>query len=237
MSLEQYADTLAAAAAARNAILAELERREGGRFQTIFPDDGPFRRELYPKHIEFFAAGKEHRERAFIAGNRVGKSTAGSYELTAHLTGQYPPWWEGRRFSTPIRAWACGDTARTTRDIVQEKLVGAPGAYGSGMVPAETLLHRTMKPGTADALESIWVRHVTGGHSLCAFKSFAEGRESFQGTAQECVWMDEEAEQAIYTEALVRTMSCDGIVFCTLTPLQGLTPFILSFMPAGESVR
>ena len=45
------ADTLAAASASRNAILAELERRKGGRFQTIFPIDGPFRRELYPKHI------------------------------------------------------------------------------------------------------------------------------------------------------------------------------------------
>jgi len=233
--LEQHADTLAAAAAARNAILTELERRKGGRFQTIFPDDGPFRRELYPKHVEFFAAGAEHRERAFIAGNRVGKSTAGSYEMTVHLTGGYPPWWEGRRFSQPVRAWACGETARTTRDIVQEKLVGPPGAYGTGMIPPETLIHRTAKQGTPDAIEALWVRHTTGGHSVLGFRSYMEGREAFQGTAQEVIWMDEEPDFPIYTEALVRTMSCDGIIFCTLTPLQGLTPFILSFMPGGQA--
>lgn len=219
------------------AMLAEKDRRLGGKFRRYFPDEGPHSRDLYPKHLEFFAAGSQHRERAFIAGNRVGKTDAGSYELTAHLTGRYPPWWEGRRFKTPIRAWACGDTGRTVRDIIQEKLVGPPGAYGTGMVPAETLIHRTSKPGTADAIETVWVAHVTGGHSVLGFKSYAEGREAFQGTAQDVVWMDEEAEQAIYTEALVRTMSCDGIVFCTLTPLQGLTPFILSFMPGSGVVK
>jgi hypothetical protein len=34
-----------------------------------FPADGPFRRELYAKHMEFFAAGKKHRERV-VSGRR-----------------------------------------------------------------------------------------------------------------------------------------------------------------------
>ena len=44
------------------------------KFNNFFPDTGEFRRELYPKHIAFFNAGKDYLERAFIAGNRVGKT-------------------------------------------------------------------------------------------------------------------------------------------------------------------
>jgi hypothetical protein len=44
------------------------------RLLLVYPDDGPLRRELYPKHAEFFAAGAAHDERAFIGGNRTGKS-------------------------------------------------------------------------------------------------------------------------------------------------------------------
>ncbi len=40
-----------------------------------------------------------------MAANRVGKTEgAGGYEMTCHLTGRYPHWWEGRRFSGPVRA-------------------------------------------------------------------------------------------------------------------------------------
>src|SRR5258706_11323160 len=70
---------------------------------SYYPDSGPLRRELYPKHLQFFAAGALHRERLFMAANRVGKTEGvGGYETTLHLTGVYPPWWEGRRFERPI---------------------------------------------------------------------------------------------------------------------------------------
>ena len=37
-----------------------------------------------------FRAGAEFRERAAFGGNRTGKSHLGSFELSLHLTGQYP---------------------------------------------------------------------------------------------------------------------------------------------------
>lgn len=55
-------------------ILADEERARFNKYADLFPDDGPFRRELYPKHLEFFEAGKEFRERCFMAANRVGKA-------------------------------------------------------------------------------------------------------------------------------------------------------------------
>jgi hypothetical protein len=60
------------------------------RIREQFPDEGPFRRELYPKHTEFFAAGKDEMERCFMASNRVGKTRAGAFEAALHLTGKYP---------------------------------------------------------------------------------------------------------------------------------------------------
>jgi hypothetical protein len=69
----------------------------------------PTCRVLYRKHVAFFRAGGQYRQRMFLAGNRTGKTDAASYELVLHLTGAYPAWWEGRRFDTPIEAWAAGD--------------------------------------------------------------------------------------------------------------------------------
>ena len=57
----------------------------GRQIDTFFPDSGEYRRELYPKHLEFFAAGAEFRERCFMAANRIGKTIAGGAECTYHL--------------------------------------------------------------------------------------------------------------------------------------------------------
>ena len=99
-------------------LMDEAGRRSSARFNTFFADNGPTSRLLYPRHLEFFAQGKVFKERLFMAANRVGKSEAGAYELTCHLTGLYPPWWEGRRCETPVECWAVGTNSQTTRDIV-----------------------------------------------------------------------------------------------------------------------
>ena len=57
------------------ALIEEQEKRKRGRkLQAYYPDSGPLRRELYPKHLEFFAAGSQYRERLMLAGNRIGKT-------------------------------------------------------------------------------------------------------------------------------------------------------------------
>src|ERR1700735_2635668 len=61
----------------------EREKRTARRkIDTYYPDVGPLRRELYAKHMEFFAAGTKYRERLMLAANRVGKTEGvGGYEL------------------------------------------------------------------------------------------------------------------------------------------------------------
>ena len=114
---------------------AEARARSRRRIDTIFPDAGPLRRELYPKHVAFMAAGATHCERGMMAGNRVGKSLTAAYELTCHLTGEYPEWWTGKRFGTPVTCWAAGESVRDVRDSAQGLLLGQPGDHGTGLVP------------------------------------------------------------------------------------------------------
>lgn len=218
------------------ALLEEKERRARGRkIQSYFPDVGPLRRELYPKHIAFFEAGRTFRERAFIAGNRVGKTeTGGGYELVCHLTGQYPKWWMGRRFDRPITAWAAGDTGKTVRDIIQFKLLGRVGDFGTGLIPSDAIARTTPKQGIPDAVDTIFVKHVSGGVSQVVLKSYDQRRESFQGTEQDVIWLDEEPPLDIYTECLLRTMTNDGLIMLTFTPLMGMSETVMSFLPGGE---
>jgi phage terminase large subunit-like protein len=218
------------------AALEELEtRHRRNKFVTLFPDKGPFRRELYQKHLKFFKDGARYNERALLGGNRSGKTLGGSYEMTCHLTGLYPQWWEGKRFEHPVDAWAAGDTAKTVRDIIQATLLGPPGVpadLGTGMIPGDLIVgNPTPKQGTPDAYETVRVRHISGGTSVLQFKSYDQGRDSFQGTSQHVIWPDEECPLDIWAEMVLRTMTVDGIVYLTATPLQGLTPLMLEFLP------
>lgn len=215
-------------------IHGELERRAAGRkLSTYYPDAGPLRRELYPKHLEFFRQGAHKRERLFLAANRVGKTEgAGGFELACHLTGQYPAWWKGRRFSRANNWWAAGDTRETVRDILQRKLLGKPGDYGTGLIPRDAIA-RTAPGFIPDAVQAVWVKHASDGLSVVQFKSYDQGREAFQGTEQDGIWLDEEPPEAVYTECLLRTMTNNGMVMLTFTPLRGMSEVVLAFLPGG----
>lgn len=217
---------------------AEALRQRTNRFAQFFPDDGPYRRELYPKHLEFFRAGATHTERLFQAGNRVGKTIAGAYEVTSHMTGKYPDWWEGRMFNRPTHGWAAGDTYETTRDIIQKELFGEVAwdgnektFDGTGMVPKDCIGPIKWRRSVADLADVVRVKHVTGRWSTVGLKSYDQGRRTFQGTARDWIWTDEEPPQDVYGEALIRLMTTKGIMLVTFTPLLGISEVVMSFMP------
>lgn len=222
-------------------IVAELERRQSAKFGHYFTDDGPYPRASYPKHLEFFAAGARFKERLFMAANRVGKSEGGAYEVTCHLTGRYPHWWTGRRFETPVEVWACGTTSETTRDIVQTKLFGPIdklGNWSGGMVPPNLIANHTRRPhGLPNSLESVWIKHASGGMSVVGLKTYEQGRKSFEGTGKHVIWCDEEPPSDCYTEMLYRTLTTHGITLVTFTPLQGMSEVVTGFLEPTEEAR
>jgi phage terminase large subunit-like protein len=221
----------------KNELLELLEERERIERETrlfqLYPDTGPLRRELYPKHLSFFRAGTQYMERACIAANRVGKTWGiGGFESAVHLTGEYPEWWDGRRFDHPIECWAAGDTSETTRDIVQSALTGPIGALGTGLIPAQNIIGEpTKRMGVAGAMDTARVRHKSGGVSLLGFKSYDQGRKKFQGTAKHLIWLDEECPEDVYDECLLRLMTLRGLMMVTFTPLNGLSNVVLRYLP------
>jgi phage terminase large subunit-like protein len=223
-------------------LLEEKERRKKTRkFFSYFPDDGPLKRSLYAKHMVFFKGGATKAERLFMAGNRVGKTeSGGGYEATCHLTGLYPHWWEGKRFDRPISAWAAGDTNKTVKEILQFKLLGKWGEFGTGLIPQDLIVKTTSKLGVSEAVDTIYVKHASGGVSEISLKSYDQRREAFQGTEKDLIWLDEEPPLDIYTECLTRTMDTTGtgekagIMMLTFTPLQGMSETVMSFLEGGE---
>ncbi len=214
-------------------MLAELEKRHRARLlYQIYPNEGPLRRELYPKHMQFFAAGVAHEERAAMAANRVGKSFGlGGFETSLHLIGWYPDWWVGFRYREPVNAWVAGDTSQTTRDVPQAILMGPPGRMGTGLIPADKIEDSTPSRGIADSLDTVQVKHSSGGTSILQFKSYDQGRKKFQGTSKHWIWCDEEPPRDVYDECRTRIMDCGGRMVSTFTPLEGLTDVALMFMP------
>lgn len=221
-------------------ISGEIARRlQRQKIKRYYPETGKLRRDAYPKHMSFFAAGATCRQRLMLAANRVGKTEGvGLYELTLHLTGDYPDWWIGRRFNRAVKAWAAGDTKQTVREILQDKLLGSPGQWGTGLIPGDDISRVARGGGSvADSVETIYVKHKTGGISALVLKSYDQRRESFQGTEQDIILLDEEPPEDIYTECLLRTMTNNGMLMLTFTPLRGMSEVVLAFLPGGELVE
>lgn len=207
--------------------------QQGGTGKWFVPGT-PFGIEGLPKHRAFFAAGLHYNERTFMAGNRCGKSIAGAFEAACHATGEYPDWWEGRRFDHPTHGWSVGSTARATRDTAQKELIGPIGAWGTGMIPKEKIGKFWALSGVPQGIDVIQVKHVSGGWSTIGFKNYEQPLAAFYGTALEWAWLDEECPQDVYNEILIRTMTTNGLVFNTFTPLKGLTPQVVRFLEQAD---
>lgn len=194
-----------------------------------------FERDLYPKHLKFFEAGKDHRVRIFSAANRVGKSFAGCYEASLHLTGMYPDWWKGKRFTKPVTVWVAGYTKAKTQESLVKYLLGSRGDLGSGLIPRSAIIHDSVAAmaGFAGGIASVRVKHVSGGESLLQAKSYDEEARAFSASAIEAVILDEEPPLAVFAEAAMRTITTNGVVLLTFTADKGLSETVMHFFKDG----
>ena len=187
-----------------------------------------------PKQLEFFELTKTKRECALFAGNQEGKTTAGAFMVGCHLTGIYPDWWNGRRWDRPVEWWASGESATSVRDIGQAKLFGKPGSpemLGTGMIPRDLIVGQPSANHSAPGgFDTAMVRHVTGGISRIAFKTYEMDPGKWQGTTLDGVWYDEEPPTAHYTEGLARTTATNGLCILTFTPLKGYKQVVPRFL-------
>lgn len=194
-----------------------------------FSEESGYPIESTPKHKAFFDAGKEYPERLFMAANRTGKSLSGAFEVSCHATGEYPTWWNGRVFDHPTDGWAVGPDARTVRDTIQKELLGPMGEWGTGMIPANKLGKCNGLQGVPGAIDTIRIKHKSGGWSTLGFKNYKQDIQAFMGTSRHYVWCDEECPIEVWNECNIRTATTKGIMLATFTPLEGLTRMVINF--------
>lgn len=228
------------------------EIREALKIAQFIETHALFNKMQYFKPItqqrKFLAAGATKRERVFMAGNRVGKSETGAFEVACHATGDYPDWWEGKRFGHPTKGWVAGTTSLDVRNVAQTKLCGQYGvvrAFGTGFVPKDRFADKpSLARGVTDAFDTVQIVHRTNGIedgiSTISFKSYEQGRQKFQGETLDYGWADEEPpmkeENDVYTEFLTRIKG-GGIMLITFTPMDGETKLTDRFLRSDHKDR
>lgn len=192
--------------------------------------------EAYFPQAKFHKAGAKYRNRMLSAGNQQGKTYSAGAEMAMHLTGEYPSWWAGKRFTEPILAWAAGQNGPATRDNVQNRLLGKTGQFGTGIIPKRCLvLEMSGRDKTTTGLfDFVYVRHKSGGLSLLRQRTYEQKREAWQGPKVDVVWFDEEPPLGLYEEGLARTIASKGITMMTFTPLLGYTDVVNMYMRDPE---
>ncbi|WP_058323294.1 terminase large subunit domain-containing protein [Sinorhizobium sp. GL28] len=187
----------------------------------------------YAKQTAFHEAGATFRERLFMAGNQLGKTLAGAAEAAMHLTGDYPSWWAGRRFERPITMIGGSESHELTRDGVQRLLVGPPMSeedWGTGYIPKSNISGWTRRSSASGALDSVTVRHASGGTSTLLLKAYEQGRAKWQANTVDYVWFDEEPPEDVYFEGITRTNATGGSVAVTFTPLKGMSSVVSRYL-------
>jgi phage terminase large subunit-like protein len=220
-------------------LLQEREyRAKYNKIDYVFPDTGDYRRELFPYATKFFTATKEFKEVCMLAPNRSGKTFSAACLTTWHLTGEYPDWYEGRRFDEPVYIIVFGVTATATRDSIQKLLFGPPGdpdALGTGLIPRDKIVGKPKtKAGIPGGIDFGFVEHSSGGNSTILFMAYDQTLNPIMGKEAHVVWLDEECpDPMIYTEALTRTATTRGNLIMTFTPLRGFSKVVMQYLPEG----
>lgn len=192
----------------------------------------------YPKQKMFHDLGRTKRERCLMAGNQQGKTYSAAAEVAMHLTGEYPDWWQGRRFNLPVTVWIAGESSTLVRDAPQKLLCGKPGVdaeLGTGLIPKEAFADKpSLARGVTDAYDTIQITHKTDGIcdgvSTATFKSYEQGRAKFQAGTVHIIWCDEEPPDDVYGEILARITATKGMILMTFTPLKGRTEVVMRYM-------
>ena len=193
----------------------------------------------YAKQREFHKAG-DYRERLFMAGNQLGKTVAGAAEAAMHLTGRYPDWWVGHRFTKPVIMLAGSESYELTRDGVQRLMLGPPmdeANWGTGYIPKSDIIDTTRRSGVSGAVDSVTVKHAAGGTSTLLLKAYEQGRGKWQANTVDYVWFDEEPPEDVYFEGITRTNATQGLIAVTFTPLKGMSSVVARYIMEPSPFR
>lgn len=163
--------------------------------------------------------------------HNCGKTLSAAAETAFHLTGRYPDSWPGKRFTRATKGWVVSEDMKFSRDNAQRLLLGEPGEWGTGYIPAEYIVKIVRaRHSVEDAVDTVLVRHASGRISKLLFKSAEVPRNKLGGDTLDFAWVDEEVPMDHYLEVITRTNVTQGPIYITFTPLKGRTPLVKRFM-------
>lgn len=140
------------------------------------------------------------RNKNIFGGNRSGKTESGAAELILACL-------NNPNFDTWAATWADLSTP-----VQQKKIWNLLPKNGS-----VRYAKYTEQRGFANRII------IFENGSIIRFKTYDQGRESFQGTAKDLIWLDEEPPEDIVSECQARLIDRNGALVRTMTPLNGIT--------------
>lgn len=200
---------------------------------TYFPNNGPLRKELYPKHMEFCRLTKQYKDCAIIAGNRLGKTVLVQLIVTQWVTGQYYKWFEGFRFDRPVKVMCLCDSNQNLRDVWSKVMLGrslGQGKYEGGFISPDRILEVVTRNNTGGLVDYALVKSDAGEHSTIYFRSYEQDRTSFQGYTLDAIIFDEEPHPAVHGELVTRVMTTGGKLIYSFTPLKGMSEVAMTLL-------
>jgi len=191
----------------------------------------------FAHQFEFFKTGASER-RGILAANRIGKTVSTCYETAYHLTGQYPEWWEGYRFDTPITCMVAGEGWSQVALVLQNELLGSQDVkitdnLGTGAIPRDCIIQDTMRNDGANCI-GVEVKHAKGGNSYLLFANYTQEVRQLQGFKLNLAVFDEQPPDDFFSEIVTRTATTQGKVLCSFTPLKGLNGLVSKFWNKEE---
>lgn len=195
------------------------------------------------KALDFYASGLTARQRMWLGGVRTLKTSSILKEVSCHLHGIYPEWWNGYKYDRPTR-WLVGTVKKEkTRDVLQKYLLTGDSQFNLKPFIHPSLVTEDYKSKeVSKGFGKIFIRHVSGGISELKFGSFEEGASKHQSETLDGVHIDEAPSHELYMEFLNRTAAFGDyrtFVLISMWPEFGrdeLVDFFMNKGSAGESV-
>lgn len=192
------------------AAFEELVRRhEEEKIRYFHPNPGA--------QVEFFQKLRKFREVALLGGNKAGKTHCGAKAVVqAALSDRAKFYGLEPFYHNKVDIWVGSVDTKTQREAAQVEI-------------DHFLPKREVK--------KIW-RFQNGAYdkillengSTIGFKTYEQGRESWQGPKRKVIWCDEEPPSDIIDEARARLIDEDALLFFTMTPLLGITTVYKDFI-------
>ena len=187
-----------------------------------------------PKQLLVHGLSRDFSVGAAFGANQSGKSFVVSREIAYHLTGQYPDWWPGRKWTRPIRAIVGSKTFKLAREGIQRYLFG--DGSEAGVIPKDCIIRMTRSGAVPGLIDKAQILHKpTGRISEVLIKAYDQGRQDWQAMVVDLVALDEEPKPEIFAEAQIRVMRNEGYMLLGFTPLMGMSDICMKFLGSEPS--